>query len=199
VCSYSSSFLFFLLSNNKQLPEQYDLDLARQAQKRQVADNTQYFAQQQQHIQQQHIPLVPPPSNIMMFNPPAYDTLSVQGFDLDSALFSSEPQPIEAQEYDLTAIVPPPPQLLPMPISISSPTEYISNTSSPNSSNPATPQSPQSPPQLVSNGSADNINYAQQQTSQPMQLSPCQPELKYLNSLPTITFLPFSLSISLIA
>lgn len=163
------------------LPEQYDMDLARQTQKRQVSDNGQFFSQPQTQSQQQ-IPLVPPPANIMMFSPPPYETLTVQGFDLDSALFSdSQGSSIESQDFDLSSIVPPPiPQTLTTSVPVlSSPETYMNASPSPASSAPATPQSPQSPPQIVDT----TMSYSQaSQSCMQLQITPCQPELKFAES-----------------
>jgi len=115
----------------------------------------------------------------MMFTPPSYETLNVQGFDLDSALFSDSQGSIEAQEFDLSSIVTPSaiPQAIPTPMPVlSSPETYIS----PNSSNPATPQSPQSPQSSTDSG----MNYAQaNQSCAQLQIAPCAPpELKFAES-----------------
>jgi len=168
------------------LPEQYDLDLARQAQKRQQADNNG-FNFGQQPVQQQVPMAVPPPSNIMMFSPPTYDSISSQGFDLDSALFSEAQNPMDAQDFDLSSIVTPGPmpQMLPTPMQVLSSPEYMpQQTPSPSSSAPATPQSPQSPP----TSSDLPIHYSQQSiglvtTNTSMSITTCgPPELKFAES-----------------
>eukprot|EP00026_Physarum_polycephalum_P005806 Phypoly_transcript_05844.p1 GENE.Phypoly_transcript_05844~~Phypoly_transcript_05844.p1 ORF type:complete len:410 (+),score=70.69 Phypoly_transcript_05844:444-1673(+) len=170
------------------LPEQYDLDLARQAQKRQQADNATFNYAPNQPMQ---IPMaVPAPSNIMMFSPPPYEGISVQGFDLDSALFAEAQNPMDAQDFDLSSMVSPGPipQMLPTPMPVlSSPPEYMSQqTPSPSSSNPTTPQSPQSPPPSAQDPS---LSFSQQGMSPAaastacMTISPCAPpELKFAES-----------------
>lgn len=125
----------------------------------------------------------------MMFSPPSYDTLSVQGFDLDSALFNEAQNSMDVQDFDLASMVSQGvPQMLPTPMPVLSTPEYMpQQTPSPNTSAPATPQSPQTPP--IQN----DLNYSQQQQPQQppqvqtqnacmqMQISPCAPpELKYL-------------------
>ncbi len=51
-----------MLTPSVQLPEQYDLDMAKQQQKRQAQDMAHHFPQQQ-------IPLVAPPPSILKFPP----------------------------------------------------------------------------------------------------------------------------------
>lgn len=165
------------------LPEQYDLDLARQTQKRQQADNAAFNFAPQQNMQQ--IPMaVPPPSNIMMFSPPPYEAMSVQGFDLDSALFSEAQNPMDSGDFDLSSMVSPVPipQMLPTPMPILSSPEYLpQQTPSPSVSAPATPQSPQSPP--PTQGDMSFSQGAATTACMAMQISPCAPpELKFAES-----------------
>jgi hypothetical protein len=198
--AYESSMLTVV-----QLPEQYDLDLARQAQKRQQADNAA-FNFLSQPLQQQIPMAVPAPSNIhfilffllfkviiiarifiwhlihiMMFSPPPYEGMSVQGFDLDSALFTEAQNPMDAQDFDMSSIITPGPmpQMLPPPMSVLSSPEYMpQQTPSPNTSAPATPQSPQSPPPSQSSDNVSSFSSSSEMLS--MQVTACAPpELKY--------------------
>jgi len=165
------------------LPEQYDLDLVKQTQKRQVADAHNYQhqdVQSQPELQPQHVPMAPP-SDILNFSPPPYDTLTVPGFDLDSALFPDS-QSMETQDFDMSSIVAPSSfsQLhTPVPVSVLSPETFI--IQSPSSSAPATPQSPQSPPQqsIPEYNNNPNMVSVEQMCSQ-LQITPCvAPELKF--------------------
>ncbi len=108
----------------------------------------------------------------MMFNPTSYETLTVQNFDLESALFADSQNPMETQDFDLSNFIPPPPSAMLPSVSPATPLTDGS------SSSPASPQSPSTPPLPTT------VTEAMQQQSQQacvqLQLNSCPPaELKF--------------------
>lgn len=133
----------------------------------------------------------------MMF--PSYDTLTVQNFDLDVALFADAQNSEDLIDY--SSLIPPSPataQMIPplstipspAPADLFMPTSGRNSVSSPlsnsSSSTPASPSTPQSPPQQSPSSaqsptdSANPCNMAVQSVpSNQGGLSCAPPELKY--------------------